>query len=196
MPDTLVAVILAGGRATRMGGGDKVLLPLAGQPLLAHLIGRLRPQVAAIALSANGDPARFAAFGLPVLPDPLPGQPGPLAGVLAGMDWAAARGATRLLAIAGDTPFPPPDLARRLAQAGPLAVAASPGPDGQPRLHPTVALWPVALRERLRGALAAGEHRIGAFARAQGAAIVTFEGQPDPFLNINTPDDLAAARAL
>ena len=102
------------------------------------------------------DPARFAAFGLPVLPDPVPGQPGPLAGVLAGMDWAASLGLPGRLTVAGDTPFPPPDLAARLRAAGPFALAASPDESGASRLHPTVGLWPVALRGPLRASLQAG----------------------------------------
>lgn len=189
----LAAVILAGGRATRMGGGDKCLLILRGRPLLAHLLDRLMPQAAPIALNANGDPARFAAFGLPVLPDPVPGQPGPLAGVLAGMDWAASLGLPGLLTVAGDTPFPPPDLAARLAAAGPFALAASPDESGAPRLHPTVGLWPVALRGPLRAAVQAGERRVGHWALAHGAVRVDFPGRPDPFVNFNTPEDLSRA---
>lgn len=189
----LAAVILAGGRATRMGGGDKCLLMLRGRPLLAHLLERLTPQVTHLALNANGDPARFAAFGLPVLPDPLPGQPGPLAGVLAGMDWAASLGLQAVLTLAGDTPFPPADLAARLIAAGPFALAASPDETGAPRLHPTVGLWPVALRADLRTALARGERRLGHWALENGAVRVDFPERPDPFLNINTPQDLARA---
>lgn len=189
----LAAVILAGGRATRMGGGDKCLLILRGRPLLSHLLERLTPQATHLALNANGDPARFATFGLPVLPDPLPGQPGPLAGVLAGMDWAASLGLPCVLTLAGDTPFPPPDLAARLAAAGPFALASSPDETGTPRLHPTIGFWPVALRDPLRAALHAGEHRVGRWALAKGAVPVLFDGPPDPFLNINTPEDLTRA---
>jgi molybdopterin-guanine dinucleotide biosynthesis protein A len=189
----LAAVILAGGRATRMGGGDKCLLDVRGRPLLVHLIDRLTPQVTQLALNANGDPGRFAAFGLPILPDPMPGQPGPLAGVLAGMDWAAGLGFEAVLTVAGDTPFPPPDLAVRLMAAGPFALAASVDETGAPRLHPTVGLWPVALRLPLRAALNGGERRVGHWALAQGAVSVLFEGHPDPFLNLNTPQDLSRA---
>ena len=189
----LAAVILAGGRATRMGGGDKCLLILRGRPLLAHLLDRLTPQAAPIALNANGDPARLAAFGLPVLPDPVPGQPGPLAGVLAGMDWAASLGLPGLLTVAGDTPFPPPDLAARLRAAGPFALAASPDESGASRLHPTVGLWPVALRGPLRAAVQAGERRVGHWALANGAVRVDFPERPDPFVNFNTPEDLSRA---
>jgi len=183
----VAGVILAGGLATRMGGGDKPLLRLHGRPLLAQVIDRLAPQVTALALNANGDPARFAGFGLPVLADPVPGHPGPLAGVLAGMDWAAGEGFARVLSVAGDTPFLPADLVARLA-AVPFGVAASLG-----RQHPVVALWPVTLRGALREALARGQHKVGRFAADHGAEAVDFPAPPDPFLNINTPEDLARA---
>lgn len=186
---TLVAVVLAGGLARRMGGGDKTLLELGGRTLLDHVLERLRPQVDAVALNANGDPARFARFGLPVLPDPMLGRPGPLAGVLAGMRWARGLGADSLLTVPGDTPFLPPDLVARLRAAGGLACAASGG-----RAHPVVALWPLDLEAALAAALAAGERRLGVWAAAQGMARVAWEGTPDPFLNINTPEDLAEAR--
>ena len=185
----IAGIVLAGGRATRMGGGDKALLPLGGRALLAHVLARLGPQVGAVAISANGDPARFAGFGLPVLADTVPGLPGPLAGVLAGMDWAAGLGMERLLCVAGDTPFLPVDLVARLG-AHPFAMAESLG-----RRHPTVALWPVALRDDLRAALDGGEHRVGRFAMDHGAVGVAFDAPQDPFFNINTPEDLAEAEA-
>lgn len=193
-------VILAGGRATRMGGGDKCLLDLGGRPLLAQVIERLAPQVAGLALNANGDPARFAGFGLPVLADSVAGHPGPLAGVLAGLDWAAVQGATAIVTAAGDTPFFPRDLAARLAAAaGPegLALAASPDETGRLQRHPTFGLWPVALREDLRAALAAGLRKIVLWTDAHGAGTSVFEATPfDPFFNINTPEDMAAAADL
>ncbi len=185
----VAAVILAGGRATRMGGGDKPLLRLHGQPILSHVIARVAPQVEALAISANGDPARFAAHALPVLADPLPGFPGPLAGILAGMDWAAGLGIDRLLSVPGDTPFLPGDLVARMQQAT-FPMAASEG-----RAHPVVAIWPVALRDRLRQALIDGERRVGRFAAECGAERVDFTDAPDPFFNINTPEDLATAEA-
>ena len=191
----IAGIVLAGGQATRMGGGDKALLPLGGRPLLAHVLARLAPQVGAVAISANGDPARFAGFGLPVLADPVPGFPGPLAGVLAGMDWAQGLGAEAVLCVAGDTPFLPVDLVARLSGAGEFALAASPS-EGRLRQHPTVGLWPVRLREALREALSRGENKVGRFAAAQGAVAVPFDAPPDPFFNINTPDDLRAAEAL
>ena len=155
-------VVLAGGLARRMGGGDKPLRLLAGRPLLAHVLERLAPQVAGVVLNANGDPARFAAWGLPVVADSIPDYAGPLAGVLAALDWLAAErpGVAWLVSAAGDCPLLPLDLVARLHQARqaagtPLATVAS---DGQ--TLPPVGLWPVALREDLRAALLAGERRI------------------------------------
>jgi molybdopterin-guanine dinucleotide biosynthesis protein A len=194
-----VGVILAGGLAARMGGGDKCLAPLAGRRLIDHVTARLAPQVAALALNANGDPARFAALGLPVIADPVPDRPGPLAGLLAGLDWAAGLGVAALVSVPGDTPFLPRDLVARLqAAAGPagVAIAASPDAAGRLRAHPVCGLWPVALRGTLRAALAAGARRVLPWAEAQGARFAAFDaGPPDPFFNVNTPADLAAAEA-
>ena len=196
---TLPAVILAGGRASRMGGGDKVLLDLGGKPLLAHVIERLRPQAGPLAISANGDPARFASFGLPVLADSLPDFPGPLAGILAAMDWAADRDARAVISVAGDTPFLPVDLVERLQQAaGPagLALAADTDAQGLVRMHPTFGLWPVALRADLRAALSAGQGRIRTFTDPREAKTALFDSRNQPFFNINTPADLTRALAL
>lgn len=190
--DRIAGVILAGGRATRMGGGDKGLRPLAGRPMLAHVIDRLTPQVQALALNANGDPARFAAFGLPVLPDDLPDFPGPLAGVLAGLEWAAAEGFTAILTVAADTPFVPLDLGARLAGAAKFALAAGTS-EGTLHPHPTQGLWPVHLRDTLRADLLAGERRVTRWALDAGATLVPFDEAA--FFNINTPDDLAQAEA-
>jgi molybdopterin-guanine dinucleotide biosynthesis protein A len=192
---TIAGVILAGGRATRMGGGDKGLLPLAGRPLLARVIERLRPQVDVLALNANGDPARFAGFGLPVLPDSVAGHPGPLAGVLAGMDWAAGQGADAIVTAAADTPFFPLDLVARLRATGaPLAMAVTPGEAGPDR-HPTFGLWPVALRDDLRAALAGGVRKVVAWTGPHGCANALFP-EAQAFFNVNTPDDLARAEAM
>ena len=190
-------VILAGGRATRMGGGDKPLRLVAGRPLLVRAVERLAPQVAGLAINANGDPSRFSAFGLPVIADGAANFPGPLAGVLAGLDWAAAQGARHVLTAAGDSPFFPADLGARLAAAlsanAPIAIAAS--ADGSP--HPTFGLWPVALREDLRAALAAGFRKVSLWAERHGAAFVPFPDKPfDPFFNVNAPDDIAAAERI
>jgi len=190
-------LILAGGRSLRLGGGDKGLLPLSDRPLLAHVIDRLASQAAPLALSANGDPVRFAGFGLAVLPDAEAAGAGPLAGVLAGLRWAARLGAPALVTAAADTPFLPADLVRRLADAAGtrvFAIAATPGSSG-PDLHPTFGLWPVALADHLASALARGERRVGAWALAAGAERAAF---PDAaaFFNVNTPEDLAQARAM
>lgn len=185
----IFGVVLCGGTGRRMGGADKALLRLAGQPFVTHLQDRLEPQVERLALSANGDAARLGFTGLPVLADGI--GAGPLAGVLAALDWAAAQGADAVVSAAVDTPFLPCDLVPRLWLAGDgrLAVARCAG-----RLHPTAALWPVALRDDLRAALTAGRFKVMAF--AEGAAVADFPaGSPDPFLNLNTPQDLALAEA-
>jgi len=183
------AVILAGGLATRMGGNDKGLLPWRGGTLLGAVIARIAPQVGLLALNANGDPGRFAAFGLPVLPDPVPDNPGPLAGVLAAMDWAAARGSRCVLTVPTDTPDLPADLVARLAAADAGTGAMAAGTDGA--LHPTVSLWPTSAAATLRAALARGDRRMRGFAESLGLVAVAFpEGDPDPFLNINRPGDL------
>jgi molybdopterin-guanine dinucleotide biosynthesis protein A len=199
MTDVL-GVILAGGRSTRMGGGDKGLRLLGGQTLMARVIGRLAPQVGAMAINANGDPARFAAFGLPVLADDVEGHAGPLAGVLAGLDWAAAQGAQAIVTAAADTPFFPADLAARLrAAAGPsgLALAATPDETGRLWQHPTFGLWPVALRHDLRTALEGGLRKIVAWTDRHGAGTAAWPVEPfDPFFNVNTPEELAEAEAM
>ncbi len=200
MSDHIAGVILAGGRATRMGGGDKGLRPLGDRRLIDHVIDRLSPQVGPMALNANGDPTRFAALGLPVLPDSLADHPGPLAGVLAGLDWAAELGAGAIVTAAADTPFFPRDLVARLQDAaGPsgLALAATPDEDGRLRRHPTFGLWPVALREDLRDALKGGLRKIVLWTDAHGAGTARFEAEPfDPFFNVNMPEDMAGAEAL
>jgi molybdopterin-guanine dinucleotide biosynthesis protein A len=195
----VIAVVLAGGLARRMGGGDKPLRLLAGRPLLDHVLDRVRPQVAGVILNANGDAARFAAYGLPVVPDPLPDFPGPLAGVLAGLDWAAEHRPEipTLLSVPGDGPFLPADLVARLeaartAAGTPMACAASGG-----WTHPPIALWPVSLREELRAALLAGEKKIDRWTARFGCAAAEWPTDPvDPFFNANAPEDLAAAEAL
>ena len=199
MPEGRVAgVLLAGGLARRMGGGDKCLLALRGRPMLAHAIDRLAPQVTALAINANGDPARFAAFGLPVLPDVVEGFAGPLAGVLTGMAWARAQvpEAQWLVTAATDTPFFPADLVERLrAAAGDAEVvfAASAG-----RAHPVFGLWRLALLEDLRRALVdEDERKIDRFAGRYRVAEVAFPAEPfDPFFNVNRPEDLEAVSLL
>lgn len=198
-----IAVLLAGGQARRMGGGDKALRMLAGRTLLDHALDAIRPQVGAIVLNANGDPARFAAWRLPVVADTLPDHPGPLAGILAGMRWAAVHhpDATDVLSVPTDTPFLPTDLVarleatRRAAGVG-IACAASGG-----WRHPVVALWPVVLADRLEAALRRGMRKIDAWTASEGVAHAEFaftgsNGGIDPFFNTNTPEELAEAERM
>ncbi len=200
----VAGVILAGGLARRMGGGDKALLDLGGQPLLAHVIERLGPQVDALVLNANGDASRFARFGLPVVPDTVEGFAGPLAGVLAGMRWAAAQGHDHLVSAAGDTPFFPHDLVLRLRAAKgdqPIAMAATDDPERGLSEHPTFALWPVRLADDLERALTVGQMRkVIVWTSRHGCARAVFDGDEDgagfPFFNVNTPEDLAEAARI
>lgn len=185
-----------------MGGGDKALLRLGGATLLDRVLARLAPQCAQIALNANGDPARFAETGLPVIADSVPGNPGPLAGILAGLDWAAAAGFDAIVTASADSPFLPSDLVSRLCHARQkegktIALAASCDHEGVLRTHPTFGLWPVALRGDLRTDLDSGMRKVGRWAGRHGFATASFEADPvDPFFNINTPADLATAEGL
>lgn len=191
-----LGVILAGGQATRMGGGDKGLLPLGDSTILEQVINRLSPQVAGLALNANGDPARFSHTRLPVLSDSIPGFAGPLAGVLAGLDWAAGEGADHIVTAAADTPFFPADLVPVLLAASettghPIALART--DNGR---HPTFGLWPVALRDDLRTALNDGLRKVVLWTDKHGTAMADFPtGAFDPFFNVNTPEDLAKAQS-
>ena len=195
----VAGVLLAGGLARRMGGGDKSLRLLAGRPLLDWVIERAQPQVASLALNANGDLQRFARFGLPLIADSIPGFAGPLAGVLAGLEWAAGAvaGVTHVASFATDAPFLPRDLVARLAAAvengADLACAASDG-----RAHPVFALWPVTLRGDLRRALAEeGLRKVDEWTARYRLVEVAFAAAPvDPFFNANRPEDLAEAEAL
>ena len=188
----IFGIILAGGQARRMGGTDKAMADLAGQPLLAHVTQRFAPQVQSLAISANGDPTRFAAYNLPVLPDDHP--QGPLSGILQALLWAAPQGATAVVSVPVDGPFLPPDLVPRLCLAAEptgLALAASNG-----TLHPTYALWPVTLAPALTAFLASGvKARIRDFALSHNAAIAAFP-QDLAFANANTPDDLTRLAAI
>lgn len=200
MSEPTFGVVLAGGLSRRMGGGDKPLRDIAGRSILERVIERLGPQCDGLLINANGDPRRFASFGLPVVADDVPDFAGPLAGVLAGLDWIARHvPAIRWsVSVAGDTPFIPADLVARLhagraaAGAG-LARAASGG-----RGHPVIGLWPVALRGDLRTFLVEeGQRKVGAFGARHGAAEVVWPVEPyDPFFNANAPDDLAAAEGI
>jgi molybdopterin-guanine dinucleotide biosynthesis protein A len=195
----VVGLLLAGGLARRMGGGDKGLLSVGGRRVIDRVIDAARGQVRALALNANGDPARFAAFGLPVIADGIPDFAGPLAGVLAGMDWAAslAPPARWLVSLPTDAPFLPRDLVARLAAglAGgcDIAVAESGG-----QVHPVIALWPVALSEALRRAMLEEDMRkIDRWTARYRVATVAWPTAPaDPFFNANTPEDIAEAERL
>src|SRR5580692_8409206 len=198
-PATL-GLVLAGGLARRMGGGDKALIAIGGVTILERVLARLAPACTAIVLNANGDPARFARFGLPVIADSVPDFAGPLAGILAGLDWAAAHapGTAWVASAPGDCPFLPADLVPRLhavreAAGKPLACARS----GDWR-HPVAGLWPVALREDLRRALHdEGLHKIEVWTARHGVAIAEWPATPrDPFFNVNTPEDAAEAERL
>jgi molybdopterin-guanine dinucleotide biosynthesis protein A len=201
--DRPLGVILAGGLARRMGGGDKSLLSLgASCRVLDHVIARLGTQVDQMVLNANGDPARFDEFGLPVVSDSLDGFLGPLAGVLAGLDYAAEHGFDHLVSVAADTPFFPTDLVSALETASkhmdvPIALAATKIEGGKTVRHPTFGLWPVALREDLRSALQDGLRKVVLWTDQHGAETHVFDsGEIDPFFNINTPEDLELANKM
>ena len=188
----LLGVILAGGAGRRIGG-DKPFVPLAGRPLVAHVIDRLAPQCADLAVNVNGPSDPYTALGLAILPDGREGGQGPLSGILAAMDWAAARGGAKVLTAPVDAPFLPSDLAARLgAVDAPIALAEA--ADG---LHGTCGLWDVGLRDSLARALASGRRKVTDFAEAEGAMHVLFpDTRPPPFFNINTPEDLELAEGL
>ena len=198
-----LGVILAGGLARRMGGGDKSLLSLgASSRVLDQVIARLGAQVDQMVLNANGDPARFDEFGLPVVADSLDGFLGPLAGVLAGLDYAAEHGFDHIVSVAADTPFFPTNLVSALETASkrmdvPIALAATKIEGGKTVRHPTFGLWPVALRDDLRSALQDGLRKVVLWTDQHGAETHVFEsGDIDPFFNINTPEDLELANKM
>jgi molybdopterin-guanine dinucleotide biosynthesis protein A len=192
--------VLAGGLARRMGGGDKPLLEIGGETILSRALSRFRPQCTSIVINANGDPARFKALGDPVVADSVPDFAGPLAGVLAGLDWAAenAAGTEWIATVPGDCPFLPRDLvaklhAARQAANAPLACARTGG-----RMHPVAGIFPLSLREDLRAALVEEKlHKVGVWVGRHHAATAEWPDTPvDPFFNVNTPEDRAAAEAL
>jgi len=184
-------LILAGGRSSRMGGGDKCLSPLHGRPLLSHILDRIQPQTSRLLINSNSDRTLFGNFGLPVWPDTLPDHPGPLAGILTGLLWAREHGATHLATVPCDTPFLPHDLVPRLKQglcrsrAG-IVVARDPA-----RIHPIIALWPVGLAPQLAADLHAGAGSV--FRWLDQFAFCSVEFPADHFMNLNTPAELLAA---
>ncbi|MEP1934775.1 MAG: molybdenum cofactor guanylyltransferase MobA [Roseibium sp.] len=199
--DNLLACVLAGGQSRRMGGGDKTLLELGGKTMLEIILNRLTPQIPHIILNANGDPSRFAQYGLPVLPDPVGDFAGPLAGVLAGLDYARANlpQVSHVVSIAGDTPFFPTDIVARFCAVTPsdktvIALASS-----SDKLQPVFGLWPVALYDDLHNWLSTGKSgKVLAFVDQYDSVEVAFDNDPttglDPFFNANRPDDLETAR--
>ena len=197
---TIVGVLLAGGRSERMAGEDKSLIDLGGKPLIAHAAGRLRPQVDRLVVNTNGDAARFAFLELPVVPDADGGYSGPLAGLLAGMDWtlANAPGTQWIVTVAVDTPFIPSDLVATLLaasrDAATIRLAASNG-----RMHQVIGLWPTALRDDLPAWLQSGPSKaVRDFLSTKPHIAVDFDTRAglEPFFNINTPEDLARARGM
>jgi molybdenum cofactor guanylyltransferase len=195
-----LGVVLAGGLARRMGGGDKARLRIGGRTILERVLTRMRPQCAALILNANGDPARFKDTGIEVVPDSVPDFAGPLAGILAALDWAAAHAPelADVASVPGDCPFLPDDLVARLLSArarerAPLACARS----GEWR-HPVIGLWPVYLRSDLRKALISeGLHKIESWTARHGVAVADWPASPvDPFFNVNTPGDAAEAERI
>lgn len=196
----VLGCILAGGLARRMGGGDKGFIELGGRSILERVIERLKPQVSLMILNANGDPARFSGAGLPVVPDTIEGFAGPLAGVLAGLEWAAVHApkVKWMVTAATDTPFFPENLVSRFLSAvegdrAELASAASGG-----REHPVFGLWPVRLAGDLRRAMAEGGIRkVDVWTARHRLAVVEFPCEPyDPFFNANRPEDVARAEAM
>jgi molybdopterin-guanine dinucleotide biosynthesis protein A len=195
-----LGLVLAGGLARRMGGGDKALIEIGGRTILERVLETIAPQCDGIILNANGDPARFARFGLPIVPDDIPDFAGPLAGILAGLDWAAIHRPeiAWMVSVPGDCPFLPTDLVARLHAARdaadtPLACAKS----GDWR-HPVAGLWPVALRADLRRALVDEDlHKIEVWTARHGIALAEWPDRPvDPFFNVNTPDDRERANDI
>ena len=204
LPEAVLGVLLAGGKSSRMGGGDKCLLPLAGAPMLTHVLERLRPQVSELILNANGDPTRFAAFGLPIIEDRLGDHAGPLAGIHAGLEWAIAnRPESRfVITAATDTPLFPTNLVAEflvsLAGGEPrLLVARS-----EEGVHPIFGLWPVSLVPELERSLSNGMRKVQAWVREHQAKEIFFPRMEiggrsiDPFFNLNRPEDLAEAEAV
>lgn len=197
-PAAIAGVILAGGLSRRMGGGDKPLTSVLGKTLLERTIERMRPQVGPLLLNANGDPARFANFGLPIAADVVDGYGGPLVGILTAMEWARVQGAGWLLSAAADTPLFPMDFGAKLAAAiaaegADMALATSDG-----HTHPVFALWPVSMAGALREAITQQDLRkVGAFVARYRAARVDWPVGPyDPFFNVNTPEDVAQLSAI
>jgi molybdopterin-guanine dinucleotide biosynthesis protein A len=199
-PPPTLGVLLAGGLARRMGGGDKPLREIGGRPLITRAVERIAPQCDGLVVNANGDPARFAFLGLPVVADDIPGFAGPLAGILAALDWAAQNRPEIgwVVSVATDSPFLPRDLVRRLHEARESAGTKLACAQSGDRTHPVIGLWPVALRDDLRRALVEEDMRkIDLWTARHGIVSAIWPTEPyDPFFNANTPDELAEAQSL
>jgi molybdopterin-guanine dinucleotide biosynthesis protein A len=203
MPERVVGVLLAGGKSSRMGGGDKCLRELGGRQILARIIERLGPQVTEIVINANGNPSRFDSFRLPVVADDITGYQGPLAGVHAGLHWVKTSrpDADYVVTVAADTPFFPENLVRKLLSArdkdSSFRIAES-----DKGTHPVIGLWPMELAEALEHSLRRGERKVTTWTKDHGAQPVFFSEievggrKIDPFFNINAPEDLAEAEGL
>ena len=193
------AVILAGGAAKRLGGGDKPLRMIGGKPILDWIIERIKPQIHALALSANGNPARFAAYSRDILPDFEP-HLGPMAGIVSAMEWAKKTNpiASHVLILSGDSPFIPSDLVRRLAELPSIAPDSMIAASSAGRTHPTIGFWPIAASDRIKQAIIEGKgRRVSDWLEVFPHQSVEWETQPfDPFFNINTQEDLAAAELV
>jgi molybdenum cofactor guanylyltransferase len=200
MSDETFGILLAGGRATRMGGGDKALKTIAGKPLLSYAIAAMQPQCAGLVLNANGDPGRLADYGLPIIADDVPGFVGPLAGILAGLDWIAAHhpAACFAVSVATDTPFLPHDLIARLHAARDAASAELACARSGSSTHPVIGLWPITIRTALRHALVDEDLRkIDRFTARYPIAYADWPMTPyDPFFNANEPADIIAAEKI
>lgn len=193
------AIILAGGKASRLGGIDKGLLKLKNNRIIDLVIERLKPQVKEIVINANGQISRFKDLGLEVISDDMPNFPGPLAGVLAGLDWAFKKNYSHIITVAADTPFFPSNLVKCLEKAADghsgLSLAATQDAKGKRQRHPTFGLWPTHLREDLRNELNKGLRKIVLWTDKHNPGYASFDSEKsEPFFNINTPEDLEAAR--
>jgi len=198
----IAGIVLAGGLSSRMGGHDKCLLELGGKTLLKQAADRLAPQVDVIAINTNSDADEYRNTGLSMIRDSFEGYAGPLAGVLAGMEWAEAQGADYIASVAADTPFFPDDFVIRMQDAlvegsGKIAIAETSGIDLKFHNHPTFGLWPVTLCDDLRNALGTGVRKVVQWAYPHGVVKVRFNAKPfDPFFNVNRPEDYETAKQL
>ena len=198
----VAGVILAGGKSTRMGGVDKALVEVGGKPMITHAVARLKRQTPTLAINSNNPESDYSKYRLPVISDGFEDRLGPLAGVLAGLKWAAKKGCPLVVTAAGDTPFFPIDLVERLHAAIkdselPIALAATRNQVARLVRHPTFGLWPTRLADDLEEALVGGVRKVVHWTDRHGAATVEFPcGEYDPFFNINTPEDVDRANSM